>query len=29
MNRLAFRIALVIGVAASWVLTTAEIWPSR
>jgi hypothetical protein len=29
MNRVAFRIALVIGVAASWVLTTADIWPPR
>jgi len=29
MNRLAFRIAFVIGIAASWVLTTAEVWPGR
>lgn len=29
MNRLAFRIALVVGITASWLLTTAEVWPSR
>ncbi len=29
MNRVTFRIVLVLGVAASWVLTTAEVWPSR
>jgi hypothetical protein len=29
MNRVAFRIVLAIGVVASWVLTTAEVWPTR
>lgn len=27
MNRLAFRIAIVVAAAGAWVLTTAEIWP--
>lgn len=27
MNRLVFRIAIVVATVGAWVLTTAEIWP--